>query len=84
MSDSASVQLIQERNRVAGNCIECGAPRGANGTKHRCRICAALDVHRHRQRNMDLTGVFEEFAAAVKARHPELRRPGRKRTSTWT
>lgn len=74
MSNSDSVQLIQECKRVAGKCIECGAPRGANGTKHRCRICAALDVARHKARNMDLTGVFEEFAAAVKARHPELRR----------
>lgn len=46
------VQHLRDRRQKAGRCIDCGSPRGPDGTKHRCRPCqdAQNDARRARRR----------------------------------
>jgi hypothetical protein len=47
---SAGARARRERQREAGLCLNCGEPRGDNGTKTRCRNCADTQTAYARER----------------------------------
>lgn len=58
---SAYQRAYIAKRRKAGLCMTCGKPRGANGTKYRCRLCADGMAARERGRVKSPVGVSENL-----------------------